>query len=98
MRIFSIKGMTPRQVLGTALLIVSCLAYGILPLIPFLPLESSEKLAWGGAVFVFAQVTWWVSMPLLGPEVLALSRQWWEKLKAIFIDDGTGKAERGRIE
>jgi len=74
--------MTVRKLTGYILLGVSCIAFGVLPIIPFLPIDGDQKLAWAGGVFVFAEVTWWVSMPLLGPEIVALIKKWWDAIKA----------------
>jgi hypothetical protein len=81
--------MSPRKLTGYTLLAVSCLAFGVLPIIPFLSLEGEQKLTWGGGVFVFAEVTWWLSMPLLGPEIIEFTKKWWNEIKC-YVRGGPG--------
>ncbi len=71
-----------RKPTGYALLALSCIAWAALPVIPFLPLETDQKLAWSGAVFLFAEITWWLAMPLLGPELMTWCRQLWARLRS----------------
>lgn len=73
-----------RKVLGYSLLIVSCMAWAALPIIPFLHLEGEQLAAWAAGVFIFAEITWWLSIPLLGKELLEWWQRYWEKLKALF--------------
>jgi hypothetical protein len=73
--------MTLRKYLGYALLGISCIAFGVLPLIPLFPLEAADKVAWAGALFIFAEITWWAAMPLLGPEMVALLNACWSAIK-----------------
>ena len=68
------QSLSLRQIVGYGLLGVSCIAWVILPAVPFLPLDGKTRLALGGGVFLFAEITWWVAMPLLGPEVVAFIR------------------------
>lgn len=69
-------GLSLREICGYGLLIVSCIAWVALPAIPFLDISGPQKAAWGGSLFLFAEVTWWAAMPLLGPEVI----KWWRKM------------------
>lgn len=71
-----------RKIVGYSLLVLSCLAFAVLPVIPFLDWETSRKAAWGGAVFIFAEVTWWIAIPLLGKEVLEFCQRYWALLKS----------------
>lgn len=73
-----------RKITGYSLLLVSCLAWAALPVIPFLPLETAEKAAWAGASFLFAEVTWWLAMPLLGKEIIEYSKRLWAGIKGKF--------------
>jgi hypothetical protein len=68
-----------RKFLGYSLLLVSCLAWAALPAVPFLPLETTEKAQWGGGLFIFAEITWWTAMPLLGKEIMDLLKRWWSR-------------------
>jgi hypothetical protein len=70
-----------RKPLGYTLLIISCIAWGVLPLIPFIPWEPEELAALAGGVFIFAEITWWLAMPLLGKEVYELMNKLWLKTK-----------------
>ena len=72
---------TASKILGYTLIILSCLAWALIPAIPFLDLSTTTKASWAGGLFIFAEVTWWLAMPLLGPEIMALIRQWWPKFK-----------------
>ena len=77
-----LRELTLRQWCGWTLIVISSIAWAILPLVPFLPMEASEKVAAGGALFIFAEVTWWLGVPLLGKEFIALSAQLWRWCKA----------------
>ena len=63
-----------RKLLGYSLLVISCFAWAIIPVIPFLSLSVAQKASWATAVFVFAEVTWWLAMPLLGKEIIDYSK------------------------
>ena len=69
---------TWRKTLGYGLLVVSCIAWALLPIIPFIDITTTEKAAWAGGMFIFAEVTWWLAVPLLGKELLAWSRATWQ--------------------
>ncbi len=73
-----------RKIVGYGLLIISCLAWTTLPLIPFFPAETTVKAAWAGGIFIFAEVTWWVAMPLLGKEIIEYLRRLWQGIKTKF--------------
>ena len=73
-----------RKVLGYSLLIVSCIAWAALPIIPFLEQDTERLAAWGAGLFVFAEITWWLALPLLGKEVLEWWRHYWGKTKEFF--------------
>jgi hypothetical protein len=75
------RQLSARQWLGVILIVVSCLGWTLLTIVPFLPMEGARKMHWAGGLFLFAEVTWWCAMPLLGPEVLALLKLWWQRLK-----------------
>lgn len=87
-----------RKLLGYSLLIISCIAFAALPVIPFLPLESSQKAAWGGGVFVFAEVTWWLSIPLLGKEVKEFTQRLWRWIKTVLRDDEPRSSQAEVVE
>ena len=73
-----------RKFLGYSLLVISCLAWAIIPVIPFLSLSMAQKVSWTTVVFVFAEVTWWLAIPLLGKEIIDYSKAVWQRCKAFF--------------
>lgn len=73
-----------RKIIGYALLILSCLAWAAMLLIPFSPLEAKVKVAWAGGLFIFAEVAWWLAMPFLGKEIIEKFHGWWQYLKNKF--------------
>ena len=77
-----------RIIFGYGLLVISCFAWTAIVFIPFLPLESTEKVVWASGTFVFAEVTWWLAIPLLGKEIIEYFRTCWQyvkvKLQSIF--------------
>lgn len=76
-----------RKTLGYCLITVSCVAWLILPVIPFLSLSTAAKVSWAGGIFIFAEVTWWSAMPLLGKEMLEWGRQIWRWAQNLLDDD-----------
>lgn len=73
-----------RKFLGYMLLTVSCVAWAVLPVIPFLSLTATLKASWAGGLFVFAEVTWWLAVPLLGKEIIDWLKHCWQSFKAFF--------------
>ena len=73
--------MNMRKILGFTLLLISCIAFGVLPIIPFLPYETEQLAVWAGAVFIFAEVTWWLAIPLLGREIIDFCKGFIKRLK-----------------
>ncbi|MEE3240687.1 MAG: transporter suffix domain-containing protein [Pseudomonadota bacterium] len=78
-----------RKLLGYSLLVISCLAWTIIPMIPFLSLSVAQKASWATVVFVFAEVTWWLAMPLLGKEIIDYSKAAWQRCKVFFSRKGS---------
>ena len=78
-----------RKLLGYFLLIISCVAYTVIPIVPFLDLSVEQKAAWVAAIFIFAEITWWLAMPLLGKEIIEFCQRCWRQTKAWFRR-GTG--------
>ena len=76
-----------RQFTGYSLLLVSCVAWVALPVVPFLPLSGVQKAGWGGGLFLFAELTWWLAMPLLGKELVDWTQSLWRKLKTMLSDE-----------
>jgi hypothetical protein len=73
-----------RKPLGYALIIISCILFAALPVIPFLDLSSAEKASWGGILFIAAEITWWLGVPLLGKEFLEWMSKAWAWIKGLF--------------
>lgn len=74
-----------RKTFGISLLIISLIAWAALPVIPFLPLSSASKAAWGAGVFIFAEIIWWLGVPLLGPEFIVFFKKLWKKVVGVFV-------------
>jgi hypothetical protein len=73
-----------RGALSYSLLTISCIAWAALPIIPFLPFDGEQLVAWGAGVFIFAEITWWLAIPLLGKEILDLWQRYRGEIKALF--------------
>ena len=73
-----------RRVIGYGLLVLSCIAWAILPAVPFLPLSGEQKVAWGAGLYIFGQLTWFGCLPFLGKKFIERGRQLWERVKAWF--------------
>jgi hypothetical protein len=73
-----------RKLLGYSLLFISCVAWTALPVIPFLPFDAERLALWATAAFIFAEITWWLAVPLLGKELLEWCRYSWSKCKELF--------------
>lgn len=86
-----------RKLIGYILLGLSCLAFTVLPIIPFLDWQTSRKATWGGAVFIFAEVTWWIAMPLLGKEVLEFCQRYWALAKSWLQPSGDKHLEADKL-
>jgi len=74
-------GFSLRRIAGFTLLAVSCLAFAVLPVVPFLELTPVRRASIGGGLFLFAEITWWAAIPLLGKEIVDLARNWWARLR-----------------
>ncbi|MDG1293342.1 MAG: transporter suffix domain-containing protein [Pseudomonadales bacterium] len=70
-----------RKLLGYILLAISCLAWLTVPIIPFLSLSAVEKASWAGGIIIFAEIAWWLAMPLLGKEIIAWCKSAWQWCK-----------------
>ncbi|NRB38260.1 MAG: transporter suffix domain-containing protein [Pseudomonadales bacterium] len=77
--------MTPRQALGAFFFLLSSLSWLAVFVVPFLDLSNSEKLAAAGSLYLFSQVTWYISLPLLGKEIIRYSKQLWAAFKNRFF-------------
>lgn len=55
--------------IGLVLLVISIVAFLMLPIIPFLDIEKGAKYIVSTALFIFAEVTFWVGGILMGKEL-----------------------------
>jgi hypothetical protein len=55
--------------IGVILMVISIISFLMLPVIPFLDIEKGMKYAVTTALFVFAEVTFWVGGILMGKEL-----------------------------
>ncbi len=76
--------MNLRKITGYALLAISLLAWAALPLLPFLSMEATMKAALAGGIFIFAEITWWLAVALLGKEIVQWFRLQWSRFKGLF--------------
>jgi len=72
-----------RKLLGYVLLAISCLAWLTVPIIPFLSFSAVEKASWVGGIIIFAEIAWWLAMPLLGKEIIAWCKSAWQWCKRV---------------
>lgn len=69
------------RILGYSLLFLSAIAWALLLLVPLLPVSTEQKLAWGAGLYIFGQLTWFVSLALLGREFIDRGRRSWRRVK-----------------
>ena len=70
-----------RKTTGYALFVLSCLGWLVVPVFPFLPMSTAAKAAWVAGALIFAEVTWWLMVLLLGKEVIEYCQRGWRWLK-----------------
>ncbi len=70
------------RMLGYSLLLLSCIAWALLLLVPLSPVSTEQKLASGAGLYIFGQVTWFVCLPLLGREFIDRGWRSWQRVKA----------------
>ncbi len=70
-----------RRNAGWTIIILSCLLWAALPVIPFLTLNPDDKAYWAGGLFIAAEITWYAGLFLLGPEAIALIKTLWLRAK-----------------
>ena len=86
-----LKAMTLRQWLGWIMLVLSCLAWLAVPVVPFLPIDLAVKGSLTVGLIIFAEITGWGCLPLLGPEIAGVIRSKWQQVKRWFT--GQAKSE-----
>ncbi len=57
--------------LGLILIILSCILFLTLPIIPFINIDSKTKLSITSIVFIIAEITFWTGGLLLGKELFS---------------------------
>jgi hypothetical protein len=55
---------------GFFLIILSCVLYGLIAILPFLPLSTPAKIAAAPALVLLGELTFWPGSVLLGKEVI----------------------------
>lgn len=73
--------MKTRLWLGYLLIVLSCVAWAVLPVLPFLPISHQQLIVWAAAAFFFAELTWWSAVLLLGPEMIDLAKRYWRVMR-----------------
>ena len=69
------------RMLGYSLLLLSCIAWVLLLLVPLLSVSTEQKLAWGAGLYIVGQVTWFACLALLGREFIDRGRRAWRRVK-----------------
>jgi len=72
--------------IGLVLMVISIVAFLMLPVIPFLNVEKNVKYIISTALFIFAEVTFWVGGILMGKELF-------DKYKALLNPKNWKKSE-----
>lgn len=57
-------------VIAVILIVLSCILFGLIFLVPFLPLTKVQKGIAATAVFLAMEITWWVGVALIGKQVI----------------------------
>jgi hypothetical protein len=66
-----------RKLLGYVLLVLSCVAWGAIPTLPFFDISVGQAAAATTGLIVLGEASFFLGVLLLGREV-------WEKIKALF--------------
>lgn len=61
---------------GFALVVIACLLWGLLFVIPLLPITTGQKAFWWLASLIAAEVLFWVGAVVAGPAVIRKYRRW----------------------
>jgi hypothetical protein len=75
-----------RKILGYGLLVLSCVAWGIVPTLPFFDISVGQAAAATTGLIIVGEASFFLGVLLLGRDV-------WEKIKALFR---TERKEEGR--
>ena len=60
-------------------MVLSLILWLLLLLVPFLPLNSAEKVSLAGAQVIVAEVTFWLGALLAGPAAARRMKTWWRR-------------------
>jgi len=60
--------------LGLGLIVLSCLLYGGLMLVPMFPLSAKGKVAVSSALVIFGEASFWIGGLIVGKDVIARYR------------------------
>jgi hypothetical protein len=66
-----------RKLLGYVLLVLSCVAWGVIPKLPFFDITVGQAAAATTGLIILGEASFFLAVLLLGREV-------WEKIKALF--------------
>jgi hypothetical protein len=75
-----------RKLLGYVLLVLSCVAWGVIPTLPFFDISVGEAAAATTGLIILGEASFFLGILFLGREV-------WEKIKALFR---ANRKEEGR--
>lgn len=64
---------------GLVLIALSFLLWGALPIVPFLPLPTEDRVALGATLFIVMEVVWWGGLALAGPAAARRFSRWWRR-------------------
>lgn len=67
---------TAGRTTGTLLVVFSFIAYGLLFVVPFLPLSAALKVGVSSVLVVAGEITFWVGGALLGKEMVKRYRRY----------------------
>jgi hypothetical protein len=60
------------------LLVVSCALYAAIPVVPFLPLTTAQKIGLSSGLVVVAEVIFWVAALFVGKEAISRYRRFFD--------------------
>ena len=61
---------------GSVLIVVSCLLYGSLLVVPFLPLSAPIKIALFTVLIILGETTFWIGGSIVGGSIIARYRRY----------------------
>lgn len=68
-----------RVKIGVALIVLSGVLFGALPVIPFLQLAAGQKVLLAAVVYAAVQIAWWAGAALAGPTFVRRMWTWIRK-------------------